>query len=36
MITIFQFAGDLSDRQAADAVRARMGWKCRVHVTGGR
>lgn len=27
LITIFQFAEDLSDRQAADAVRARIDWK---------
>jgi transposase len=27
LVTIFQFAEDLSDRQAADAVRARIDWK---------
>ena len=27
MVTIFQFAEGLSDRQAADAVRARIDWK---------
>jgi transposase len=27
LITLFQFAEDLSDRQAADAVRARIDWK---------
>jgi transposase len=27
MITIFQFAQDLSDRAAADAVRSRIDWK---------
>jgi transposase len=27
LITIFQFVEDLSDRQAADAVRARLDWK---------
>ena len=28
LVTIFQFAEDRSDRQAADAVRARIDWKC--------
>jgi transposase len=27
LVTIFQFAENLSDRQAADAVRARIDWK---------
>ena len=27
LITVFQFVEDLSDRQAADAVRARIDWK---------
>jgi len=27
LVTIFQFAEDLSDRQAADTVRARIDWK---------
>ncbi len=27
LVTLFQFAEDLSDRQAADAVRARLDWK---------
>ncbi len=27
LITMFQFVEDLSDRQAADAVRARIDWK---------
>jgi transposase len=27
LVTLFQFAEDLSDRQAADAVRARIDWK---------
>jgi transposase len=27
LITMFQFVEDLSDRQAADAVRARVDWK---------
>jgi transposase len=27
LVTIFQFAEDLSDRQAADAVRSRIDWK---------
>ena len=27
LVTTFQFVEDLSDRQAADAVRARMDWK---------
>jgi transposase len=28
LITIMQFAEGLSDAQAADAVRARIDWKC--------
>ena len=31
-ITIFQFAEDLSDRRAADAVRTRMDWKYALHL----
>ena len=27
LVTIFQFADDLSDRPAADAVRGRIDWK---------
>jgi transposase len=27
LVTLFQFAEGLSDRQAADAVRARIDWK---------
>ncbi len=27
LVTVFQFAEDLSDRQAADAVRGRIDWK---------
>ena len=27
MITVLQFTGDLTDRQAADAVRGRLDWK---------
>src|SRR3954453_23324257 len=27
MVTLMQFLGDLSDRQAADAVRSRIDWK---------
>jgi transposase len=27
MVTVLQFAGDLTDRQAADAVRGRLDWK---------
>lgn len=27
LVTLFQFAEQLSDRQAADAVRARIDWK---------
>ena len=27
MVTVLQFAGNLTDRQAADAVRARLDWK---------
>ena len=27
LVTIFQFVEDLSDRQAADAVRSRLDWK---------
>ena len=28
LITIFQFMDGLTDRQAADAVRSRIDWKC--------
>ena len=28
LVTVMQFSEDLSDRQAADAVRARIDWKC--------
>ena len=28
LVTILQFAEDLSDREAADAVRGRLDWKC--------
>lgn len=28
LVTILQFAEGLSDRQAADAVRCRIDWKC--------
>ncbi len=28
LVTIMQFAEGLADRQAADAVRARLDWKC--------
>src|ERR671932_1620357 len=28
LVNVMQFAGHLSDRQAADAVRARIDWKC--------
>lgn len=28
LVTIFQFIENLTDRQAADAVRARIDWKC--------
>jgi len=28
LVTIMQFAEGLSDRQAADAVRSRIDWKC--------
>jgi transposase len=27
MVTVLQFTGDLTDRQAADAVRGRLDWK---------
>jgi transposase len=27
LVTVFQFLGNLSDRQAADAVRGRLAWK---------
>jgi len=27
LVCVLQYLGDLSDRQAADAVRGRMGWK---------
>src|SRR5215218_623545 len=29
LVTVFQFAEGLSDRQAADAVRGRIDWKVR-------
>jgi transposase len=32
MVTIFQFAEDLPDDQAADAVRTRMDWKYALHL----
>lgn len=32
MVTIFQFAENLPDHQAADAVRARMDWKYALHL----
>lgn len=32
LITIFQFAEGLTDRQAADAVRARLDWKYLLHL----
>jgi transposase len=32
MVTIFQFAEDLPDSQAADAVRTRMDWKYALHL----
>jgi transposase len=32
MLTIFQFAEDLPDRQAAEAVRTRMDWKYALHL----
>ena len=28
LVTMLQFAEGLSDRQAADAVRSRINWKC--------
>src|SRR5262249_11384884 len=28
LVTVFQFMADLSDQQAAHAVRARIDWKC--------
>jgi transposase len=28
LVTIFQFLENLTDRQAADAVRGRLDWKC--------
>ena len=28
LVTVLQFAEDLPDRQAADAVRSRIDWKC--------
>jgi transposase len=28
LVTIFQFLENLTDRQAADAVRSRLDWKC--------
>ena len=33
MVTIFQFAEDLPDQQAADAVRSRMDWKYALHLS---
>ena len=33
MVTIFQFAEDLPDHQAADAVRSRMDWKYALHLS---
>lgn len=32
LMTIFQFAEDLSDRRTADAVRTRMDWKYALHL----
>jgi transposase len=32
MLTIFQFAEDIPDRQAADEVRTRMDWKYALHL----
>jgi len=32
MVTLFQFAEDLPDRQAADAVRTRLDWKYALHL----
>src|SRR5579859_7866532 len=32
LVTILQFAEDLSDRQAADAVRSRIDWKYVLHL----
>jgi transposase len=32
MVTIFQFAEDMPDRQAADAARRRMDWKYAMHL----
>jgi transposase len=32
MVTIFQFAEDLPDRQAGDAVRTRLDWKYALHL----
>jgi len=32
MVCIFQFMEDLSDREAADAVRARIDWKYALHL----
>lgn len=29
LITVMQFAENLTDRQAADSVRARIDWSCR-------
>ena len=33
MVTLFQFAEDLPDRQAAEAVRGRMDWKYALHLS---
>jgi len=33
MVTLFQFAEELPDRQAAEAVRARMDWKYALHLS---
>jgi transposase len=32
MVTLFQYAEDLSDRRAADAVRTRLDWKYALHL----
>ncbi len=32
LVTVMQFMEDLSDRKAADAVRARIDWKIRMEV----
>jgi len=31
LVTILQFRENLSDRQAADAVRSRIDWSCRTY-----